>query len=67
MKSDWAPYNNDRIASHPVRGAWIEIPRWGWRSTIFGSHPVRGAWIEIGRKHIYLFAGGVAPREGCVD
>ena len=34
--------------SHPVRGAWIEIP-----FNIFmikkkaESHPVRGAWIEI--------------------
>ena len=34
--------------SHPVRGAWIEIPRLGeMLSPIFGSHPVRGAWIEI--------------------
>ena len=34
--------------SHPVRGAWIEMP-----SPMIGghpgeqSHPVRGAWIEI--------------------
>ena len=41
-------------ASHPARGAWIEIPpiRSGsWRN---GSHPARGAWIEMWR----------APRNG---
>ena len=35
------------LASHPSRGAWIEIPRTtGWRG-VSVSHPSRGAWIEI--------------------
>ena len=35
-------------ASHPVRGAWIEIlDVLEIRVNGFVSHPVRGAWIEI--------------------
>ena len=34
-------------ASHPVRGAWIEIRGHGGGSGAKESHPVRGAWIEI--------------------
>ena len=33
--------------SHPVRGAWIEIRRFGAINIALKSHPVRGAWIEI--------------------
>ena len=34
--------------SHPVRGAWIEMPsRVARASHSVTSHPVRGAWIEI--------------------
>ena len=37
-------------ASHPVRGAWIEIyPVKGYAGAGQRSHPVRGAWIEIRR------------------
>ena len=34
-------------ASHPVRGAWIEISNVNPCSINPSSHPVRGAWIEI--------------------
>ena len=35
------------FASHPVRGAWIEIAN-RWKSSfVLMSHPVRGAWIEM--------------------
>ena len=35
------------VLSHPVRGAWIEIPPLFLRDLALKSHPVRGAWIEI--------------------
>ena len=55
------------IASHPARGAWIEIrPRCG-RSQRGGSHPARGAWIEITEVTKKLPEKVVAPRKGCVD
>ena len=38
---------SDGRASHPVRGAWIEIRRHRRSRRLFPSHPVRGAWIEI--------------------
>ena len=34
-------------ASHPVRGAWIEIAKCAFIKSAMMSHPVRGAWIEI--------------------
>ena len=35
-------------ASHPVRGAWIEIGGDHSYIELFArSHPVRGAWIEM--------------------
>ena len=33
--------------SHPVRGAWIEMPPLEVGKAGRPSHPVRGAWIEI--------------------
>ena len=55
-------------ASHPARGAWIEmralldfLPR---RAV---SHPARGAWIEIVGPPLRLLDQPVAPRKGCVD
>ena len=33
--------------SHPVRGAWIEMPVRCGIDKFPASHPVRGAWIEI--------------------
>ena len=33
--------------SHPVRGAWIEMPQCYKWHFVLESHPVRGAWIEI--------------------
>ena len=36
-----------RDASHPARGAWIEIPWRCCRLPPWRSHPARGAWIEI--------------------
>ena len=35
------------MASHPSRGAWIEIDDNRWNECSTGSHPSRGAWIEI--------------------
>ena len=35
-------------ASHPARGAWIEIALMGLSDEVaIKSHPARGAWIEI--------------------
>ena len=34
-------------ASHPSRGAWIEIGEWHLLPSSRLSHPSRGAWIEI--------------------
>ena len=34
-------------ASHPARGAWIEMPMLVTRAEADVSHPARGAWIEI--------------------
>ena len=36
-----------RGASHPARGAWIEICYSSSTSGASGSHPARGAWIEM--------------------
>ena len=55
-------------ASHPTRGAWIEILcDVSKLDTKEGSHPTRGAWIEIWSKLIARFPGKVAPHTGCVD
>ena len=35
------------FASHPSRGAWIEISESGEDHIMAWSHPSRGAWIEI--------------------
>ena len=35
-------------ASHPTRGAWIEMVYPVGHKGPVGSHPTRGAWIEIG-------------------
>ena len=44
-----SPSDQDRNYgwSHPVRGAWIEIPKTDLFCVWIESHPVRGAWIEI--------------------
>ena len=34
-------------ASHPVRGAWIEMVDTPTRCMFRPSHPARGAWIEM--------------------
>ena len=54
-------------ASHPVRGAWIEISPNHTHVQSGKSHPVRGAWIEIMVSNMRLLFMMVAPREGCVD
>ena len=38
----------ERRASHPSRGAWIEIAPVVGVGVVVWSHPSRGAWIEIG-------------------
>ena len=40
------PADSD-FASHPARGAWIEISFTSPRQFRHKSHPARGAWIEI--------------------
>ena len=56
------------MASHPARGAWIEIyfnPNPEGKQV---SHPARGAWIEISCSPFRVpIARLVAPRKGCVD
>ena len=44
----WFCNLESNFASHPARGAWIEIIL-GWINITFSmpSHPARGAWIEI--------------------
>ena len=68
MKWLWIPPDLMDKLSHPVRGAWIEIPPNYLQIRKYeASHPVRGAWIEIlffSRSWRLLT---VAPREGCVD
>ena len=36
-----------QAASHPARGAWIEMSSSSTSTKPSGSHPARGAWIEI--------------------
>ena len=47
MKFSTAPWAIVRPASHPARGAWIEIIQSQLGPTGRSSHPARGAWIEI--------------------
>ena len=68
MKSAEMMTKAKKAASHPVRGAWIEIEAARLPVKWFGgSHPVRGAWIEILTISILLLIKYVAPRQGCVD
>ena len=53
--------------SHPARGAWIEIARFGLFIHRTASHPARGAWIEMLPPIFQTLASNVAPRKGCVD
>ena len=54
-------------ASHPARGAWIEIGTTKLTVTPGKSHPARGAWIEMVAAPKMPSAAPVAPRKGCVD
>ena len=54
-------------ASHPARGAWIEIYRVIFYTAASKSHPARGAWIEIFVMVVLSISAIVAPRKGCVD
>ena len=56
------------IASHPTRGAWIEIlEALTQRSEVYRSHPTRGAWIEMYAAGLGALPYYVAPHTGCVD
>ena len=59
--------NSACLLSHPVRGAWIEIPMYVCDFDYGGSHPVRGAWIEMILPNPLVVGKEVAPRQGCVD
>ena len=60
--------NVDRVlASHPSRGAWIEIFIPTFDKSGIGSHPSRGAWIEIESAASAASRVKVAPLAGCVD
>ena len=68
MKSPFRPPRASVDKSHPVRGAWIEMPAELTGDEVKRSHPVRGAWIEIKALFSDLKHGkSVAPRQGCVD
>ena len=54
-------------ASHPARGAWIEIEMEDFAPLWLQSHPARGAWIEITSACSSTISCFVAPRKGCVD
>ena len=56
-----------RDASHPARGAWIEIDEVLDKDVMDASHPARGAWIEMESDMINADVAAVAPRKGCVD
>ena len=63
----WICYIN-RLTSHPVRGAWIEIQLVDDSThRLVTSHPVRGAWIEIINSYELDDVDIVASRKGCVD
>ena len=47
MKSVDVPGVTVDVASHPARGAWIEMPPPCMATKSRMSHPARGAWIEI--------------------
>ena len=69
MKSLSGGSTLDGPASHPARGAWIEMfarPPIKRRVNAL-SHPARGAWIEIITELSRLVPMAVAPRKGCVD
>ena len=67
MKFPEAQQEQKRKASHPARGAWIEIVIVGAREPEPLSHPARGAWIEISQHPVRCRKRLVAPRKGCVD
>ncbi len=54
-------------ASHPARGAWIEIKYGVYGQIGAESHPARGAWIEMALTTQTTTFTVVAPRKGCVD
>ena len=52
-------------ASHPARGAWIEIPINSHMPLILSSsHPARGAWIEIAAARCRTIAPMSHPARG---
>ena len=54
-------------ASHPSRGAWIEMNATIDKTGKLTSHPSRGAWIEIFEWRTCWPMKRVAPLTGCVD
>ena len=68
MKFENSPRVVVQAASHPARGAWIEIKRVAnFPYKELRSHPARGAWIEIDKMQAVCVSVHVAPRKGCVD
>ena len=52
-------------ASHPARGAWIEILEDGtYDRETFKSHPARGAWIEMSLQSILFVSLLSHPARG---
>ena len=52
------------FASHPSRGAWIEIREKSMRRIGRRSHPSRGAWIEIFLRNLAVVDGQSHPSRG---
>ncbi len=62
-----SPFEIPLHASHPSRGAWIEMPSSVSCRVCRSSHPSRGAWIEISGTPGGCGRRTVAPLTGCVD
>ena len=64
MKSIGSWLSASPPASHPARGAWIEIDEANEAKSPMQSHPARGAWIEIAVTHIGYVYDGSHPARG---
>ena len=64
LKSDDRAQVRVGIASHPSRGAWIEITVAVSCGVSCTSHPSRGAWIEIALRQLSAYVRRSHPSRG---